>query len=199
MDHLTGYIQALAKGKSKGKGKGSPGKGGSKGGGKGDGKSGGKGDVFDGNCNHCGKYGHRKNACRQLDLEMAEKGKGIREVGAEDEAEEQDNQQSGDWTLGTMWAITKDPLMQQKPKLQQRVTGSASGARPPVGSGSSNRFACLACADDEAAEFTGSAGQAPCRITKQKAFPGPDKQKALPDDISQLLEQILLLRMCRRG
>ena len=152
MDHLTGYIQALAKGKGKGKGKGPPGKGGSKGGGKGDGKSGVKGDVFDGNCNHCGKYGHRKNACRQLDREMAEKGKGIREVGAEDEAEEQDNQQSGDWTLGTMWAITKDPPMQQKPKLQQRVTGSASGARPPVGSGSSNRFACLACADDEAVE-----------------------------------------------
>ena len=76
----------MAYGKGKGKGKGS--KGGqyqyqwqpSPGGGKGDGKGakGGKGKgggakggtYFEGNCNHCGAYGHRLRDCRQKDAEM---------------------------------------------------------------------------------------------------------------------------------
>ena len=34
--------------------------------------SGGKGKGrFEGTCNHCGKYGHRKRECRALDAEMA--------------------------------------------------------------------------------------------------------------------------------
>ena len=113
MNHMSGALQALAKDKGKGKGKGMPQ---GKGGGKGDGKGGGKGDVFDGTCNHCGKYGHRKNACRQLDREMATKRgddpKAIRELGAEDNAE-QPEAEEGDWTFGTMWAVTKDPPVQQ--------------------------------------------------------------------------------------
>ena len=55
--------QALSMVKGGGNGKGSQ-----KGGGKG--KSWGKG--FDGNCSHCGKYGHRLNECRIKDKEMEE-------------------------------------------------------------------------------------------------------------------------------
>ena len=51
LTYVSATLQALAKGKGKGKGKGvSP-----AGGGKAGGKSGAKGEVFDGNCHHCGK------------------------------------------------------------------------------------------------------------------------------------------------
>ena len=114
-------LQAISKGKGKGKG-GFPGKGWGKGpwggdgfgaaggkgpqswqqtpwnGGGGGGKSGGggKGDFFDGLCNHCGKYGHRKMQCRQLDQEMGAvraakgkgKGKGLYYTGGEEAAAE---------------------------------------------------------------------------------------------------------------
>ena len=89
------YLQALAKGKGKGKGKA-----GGAGGGKAGGKNGTKGDVFDGTCHHCGKYGHRQNACRQLDKLMADKGKGkgkgLRELSAEeDEAGAEEDEAEG--------------------------------------------------------------------------------------------------------
>ena len=69
LTYVSATLQALAKGKGNGKGRGkgvSP-----AGGGKAGGKSGAKGEVFDGYCHHCGKYGHRQNACRQLDKVMA--------------------------------------------------------------------------------------------------------------------------------
>ena len=96
LDAISGAIFALSKGKGKGKG----GKGGFKGGGKGSAggkgefqgnfgkgsyaggkggydygndKGGGKG-AFEGNCNHCGAYGHRKSQCRKLDQELAARG-----------------------------------------------------------------------------------------------------------------------------
>ena len=94
---LLENLLAAVKGKGKGKGKGKAEKGwqptwstqwqqqkgggekGDKGGGKGGkGKDGGKGAVsqFQGYCNHCGAWGHRKSECRKLDREMAAKGKG---------------------------------------------------------------------------------------------------------------------------
>ncbi len=37
-------------------------------------KGGGAGAGFQGNCNHCGLWGHRRSECRRLDKEMGEKG-----------------------------------------------------------------------------------------------------------------------------
>ena len=60
-------------------------KGGGKGGfrkGLGKGKPGGKpaaatsGAGFNGNCNHCGIWGHRRSECRRLDQELAKTGGG---------------------------------------------------------------------------------------------------------------------------
>jgi hypothetical protein len=89
---LSGALFALGKGKGKHKGggkdynkgisKGGYGKGGGKSydeyNGKGRGYDGGKGGsrTFEGHCNYCGKYGHRKSECKTLDAEMARKGKG---------------------------------------------------------------------------------------------------------------------------
>jgi hypothetical protein len=118
---LSFAIQSLTKGKGNGKGKGKSGYGdagggyggggysgaepagkngylGGKGGGgkSGDGQHAAGGD-FSGVCNHCGIWGHRKNQCKRLDVEMAArrdgkgggkgkngKGKGIFECGDDD-------------------------------------------------------------------------------------------------------------------
>jgi hypothetical protein len=135
LESLSGAIQALAKGKGKGKdhgkGKGRGPHTGAAPGGAGGGKSAGKGRTghFDGTCNHCGKYGHRKFECRTLDKEMADMkvkagiGRGaplapgtLNEVGATDDgtwqwaddtAQELQDSAGAEWSLG-IYAVRKD-------------------------------------------------------------------------------------------
>jgi hypothetical protein len=142
MEHIANAICALSKGKGKGKGGGSYGKGGkglgkgggggswqapqggalggkpgsqSAGTGKGKGK-GGKGGTFDGNCHHCGKYGHRKNECRSLDADMA-KHRGLNNTDVDEDGNEKDAKDGQDgkdepedddvWWMGGLNAITR--------------------------------------------------------------------------------------------
>ena len=66
--------------------------------GKGKGKGGGKGGKgfgkFEGECSHCGKYGHRKRDCWELDKLMGDfragKGNGIKSGGKEKETKEKE-------------------------------------------------------------------------------------------------------------
>ena len=146
VSYMSAALQALTKGKGKGKGKD-----GGKAGGKAGGKSGVKGAVFDGHCHHCGKYGHRQNACHQLDKVMAGKGKGkggkgLRELSAEEEegAEEVEAEVADDWVLGPkLWAVAKDTRDSGRALLPHGCRNPPAAARLP-----SNRFACLGCADD---------------------------------------------------
>ena len=148
LESLSGAIQALTKGKGKGK---DNGKGQGKGphthaapGGAGGGKSAGKGRTghFDGTCNHCGKYGHRKFECRTLDKEMADMkvkagvGRGaplapgtLNEVGATDDgtwqwaddtAQKLQDSTGAEWSLG-IGAVRKDVPPQPHRSL---VTGA---------------------------------------------------------------------------
>ena len=89
-------------------------------GGKGKGKNKG-GDYFEGWCNHCGKYGHKKQQCRTLDREMAEKGKGkgkgkglySTEKGEEQEGGQDDDDKAGmEWWMGeekSIYILQKNP------------------------------------------------------------------------------------------
>ena len=143
LESLSGAIQALAKGKGKGKdhgkGKGRGPHTGAAPGGAGGGKSAGKGRTghFDGTCNHCGKYGHRKFECRTLDKEMADMkvkagiGRGaplapgtLNEVGATDDgtwqwaddtAQELQDSTGAEWSLG-IGAVRKDVPPQPQPR-----------------------------------------------------------------------------------
>jgi hypothetical protein len=160
--YMGATLQALAKGKGKGKA----------GGGKAGGKSGTKGEVFDGTCHHCGKYGHRQNACRQLDKLMADKGKGkgkgLRELSAEEDeagAVEDEAEGSEDWVLGPkLWAVSKESGRALLPH----------GCRnPPVTARlSSNQFACLECADDGAEEGEDTEAPAGAKAPEYRIFSG---------------------------
>ena len=71
-DALQSALLALKGSKGgfrKGLGKGKPGKGGAKGD-----KGGGAGAEFNGACNHCGIWGHRRQDCRRLDAELKKGG-----------------------------------------------------------------------------------------------------------------------------
>jgi hypothetical protein len=133
---LSGALFALGKGKSKGKSKGGGkdytkgapkggyGKGGGKHydeyGGKGKGYDGGKGGrTFEGNCNYCGKYGHRKSECKALDAEIARKGKGKGKsaygLTGEEEYEDKDNKEDPpetpeeqEWWVGAVCALSRE-------------------------------------------------------------------------------------------
>ena len=129
-------LLAMTKGKGKGKG----GFGGSKGGYKGfnslngslgkdgfkgsykgaHGKGGGAfwgkgGGKFNGNCNHCGRFGHMKRDCRQLDEEMA-KIRGLNNIdgGADENIEESqeatanDDSQQDVWWMGATYSLMID-------------------------------------------------------------------------------------------
>ena len=73
-ESVQNAIYAMTKGKGKGK-KGGLGKGGPKG-------AKGAPKVFDGECNHCGAWGHRLADCRKLSAELAKGGgKGKKELG----------------------------------------------------------------------------------------------------------------------
>jgi hypothetical protein len=148
---LSGALFALGKGKGKGKSKGSGrdynkgvpkgghGKGGGKNydeyGGKGKGYDGGKGGrTFEGNCNYCGKYGHRKSECKALDAEMARKGKGKGKtaygLSGEEEYEDKDGKEDPpeapkeeEWWVGAVCALSRedafarvDPRRSAKPR-----------------------------------------------------------------------------------
>jgi hypothetical protein len=133
---LSGALFALGKGKGKGKSKGSGrdynkgvpkgghGKGGGKNydeyGGKGKGYDGGKGGrTFEGTCNYCGKYGHRKSECKALDAEMARKGKGKGKtaygLSGEEEYEDKDGKEDppetpkeDEWWVGAVCALSRE-------------------------------------------------------------------------------------------
>jgi hypothetical protein len=149
---LTGALFALGKGKGKSKGGGKSGsnKGASKGNfggygkgfeasgfkGKGKGADGGKGEAknFDGYCNYCWKYGHRKSECRMLDAEMAKKGKGkgkgkgayeLQEEEHYGKDDKEDAQEGSDeeWWVGAVCALSRedafarvDPRRSAKPR-----------------------------------------------------------------------------------
>ena len=149
---VAGALQALAKGKGKGRGKGPPAAsstGGTKGSGKAGGKSNGKGDdFFDGNCHHCGKYGHRKIACRLLDREMAAKradgkgkGRGLNEI-IDDEEEpwqagaEVNNETEAEWSFGIGCVSKGWPDAAAAPDLRPSRTMAPAGPSrlpPPHG------------------------------------------------------------------
>ena len=149
---VAGALQALAKGKGKGRGKGPPAAsstGGTKGSGKAGGKSNGKGDdFFDGNCHHCGKYGHRKIACRQLDREVAAKradgkgkGRGLNEI-IDDEEEpwqagaEVNNETEAEWSFGIGCVSKGWPDAAAAPDLRPSRTMAPAGPSrlpPPHG------------------------------------------------------------------
>jgi hypothetical protein len=171
---LSGALFALGKGKGKGGGK-SFGKGswGAKGGGKGEkgrhdngkgNKGGGKGEKgggkgFDGYCNHCWKYGHRKAECRLLDAEMAAKkggkgGKGAYELQAAAEEKEEpqpEDADEGEWWVGAVCALSRD----EKQDFTRVASRHAAPPRPLQKSStrctarSCNSFAALADDDDE--------------------------------------------------
>ena len=67
-EEVNQFLCAMRRFAQKGKG--------DKGGGKGGGGGHAEVEKFDGNCNYCGKYGHRLNQCRQKDADMKEKGGG---------------------------------------------------------------------------------------------------------------------------
>ena len=128
---ITSTLHAVMKGKGKGKGSamggrpaGPPGAASPKGfGGKGSSQKG-QGPVkFDGTCNHCGKYGHRKSECRALDAEMARLrgtgGKGLHNMDGEDTVEQpgesetaEHGEQQGEggdlWWMGAAYSLTRE-------------------------------------------------------------------------------------------
>jgi hypothetical protein len=92
-----------------------PSGGGSKGSQKG--VKGGKGGTFDGTCNHCGKYGHRKNECRSLDAELA-KQRGLNNVDENGDAGEEEHGgphagtapggEEDVWWMGATYSLTPE-------------------------------------------------------------------------------------------
>ena len=135
-------------GKHEAKGGGKKG-GGKKGGGKNQ-KGAGGSKKFDGNCHHCGKYGHRKFECRTLDKEMADMkvkagiGRGaplapgtLNEVGATDDgtwqwaddtAQELQDSAGAEWSLG-IYAVRKDV-----PPSGIAVDCPGNDSKPPMAS-----------------------------------------------------------------
>jgi hypothetical protein len=78
-------------------------KGGAKGGGKG------KGGTFNGNCNHCGKFGHRASECYQKDKDMNEYRKGLGKGGGKGPGGKgyggKGPQQKGGWGKGGAYSL----------------------------------------------------------------------------------------------
>jgi hypothetical protein len=168
---LTGALFALGKGKGKvkGGGKGGLGKSTSKGNfggygkgfeangygtkGKGKGADGGKGEnkSFDGYCNYCWKYGHRKSECRMLDAEMAKKGKGKGKGKGAYELQEEEEEPNGrddkegvqegseeEWWVGAVCALSRDEGFTRvpsrrsvRPKCYSAEVGGVEVARNP--------------------------------------------------------------------
>ena len=137
------------KGKGKGKSRGNswnPGKGGGYGGGGfgGGGYGGGQGGFpsqgrdpakgkgkFDGNCNHCGKWSHKKAQCRTLDAEMQGngKGKGLNYTGNEEEngEEEQGADQKGEIDEASRWWLGLGHLKREAPSVEIKNRFAAFG------------------------------------------------------------------------
>jgi len=110
-----------------GKGGGGGGKGGKGGGYQGGGKGGNGSSQFPGTCNHCGKWGHKKQHCKALDNEMEKYRKGLHNAEGEDAAvpeegggqgeggqDGMDWDQPANWWMGATFNLTKEPIRQSQ-------------------------------------------------------------------------------------
>ena len=145
------------------------GKGGKAAGSKGDASSGAPNAGFNGTCNHCGKYGHRKQHCRLLDAEMA-KLRGLNNVeegtpdtsgGPEsaltmdgDEAPAQEDQDDV-WWMGSAYALSHDIFIEDQSHEAQGSSDCSMGIEIPL----ENRFSCLATVDEDEEE---AKAEVPC-------------------------------------